>query len=79
MTDDRTPEDAFGADMDRLRAEVGAARLEEAERRGIGEQMLTDALFGVMAADEAAERMKSMEFFCRPAEPGWGWEENNGE
>ena len=77
---DPTPEDiAFAADMDRLRAAVGSAALEEAARRGIGDQMLNDAMNAALAAnDPPLWRLDpSVVFWSEPAEPGWGWEENN--
>ena len=77
MTEQFSPEQvAFEADLDRLRAQVGAARLAEAETRDVGLQMLFDAADRTMAANEAAERMKSIHWFQRPAEPGWGWDDN---
>jgi hypothetical protein len=77
MSDNPIPEDlAFEADLDRLRAQVGAARLEEGARRGIGDQMLTDALLATMAANEQARHMRSRDLWSRPAEPNWGWEDD---
>jgi hypothetical protein len=73
MTDTTPEEIAFRADMDRLRAQAGAARLEEASRRGIGDQMLTDALLRIMDANEMDERARRFNLWSRPAEPGWGW------
>ena len=65
MTDEQSgPEQvAFEADLDRLRAAVGTAALAEASRRGIGEQMLTDALLGAMAANELAEFRGSVDLW----------------
>lgn len=78
MTDQPTPEDvSFRADMDRLRAQVGAARLAEAERRDIGGQMLNDALNSALAANETARHMRSRDLWSRPAEPGWGWDDTD--
>jgi hypothetical protein len=60
-----TPEDlAFAADLDRLRAAVGADRLEEAQRRGVGDDMLEQALL-------VHRRDASVVFWSRPAEPNW--------
>lgn len=76
------PEDlAFEADMDRLRAQVGALRLEEAARRGVGDEMLTDALERAIAANDPPlwRRDPSVVFWSEPAKPGWGWDENNQE
>lgn len=76
MTDDEfNPEQlAFDADIARLRKATGADRLAEASRRGIGDQQLEQALLRVMDANEAADRMKSIDLWSRPAEDGWGWE-----
>jgi hypothetical protein len=78
MTDNPTPEDlAFAAQLDRLRAAVGPARLEEAARRGIGDQMLEQALLGVMDGADNVARRESHDLWSKSAEPNWGWEENN--
>jgi hypothetical protein len=77
MTDNPTPEEiAFRADMDRLRAAVGPAALEEAARRGVGEQMLTDALLRAIAANDPPlwRRDPSVVMWSEPAKPGWGWD-----
>jgi hypothetical protein len=70
---DHTPNEdaAFQADMDRLRAQIGAARLEEAARRGIGEQMLQAAMEGIERA-ELLELIKGSVHQCDPSElPTW--------
>jgi hypothetical protein len=69
-----TPEEiAFQADLDRLRAQVGPAALEEAQRRGVGEQMLNDALNRVMEVRQAEldELYSSRGFWSATPEPGW--------
>lgn len=79
MTDNPTPEDiAFQADLDRLRAELGPAALEEAARRGIGDQMLNDAQNTALAANDPplARRDPSVVFWSEPAQEGWGWEDD---
>lgn len=74
MSGEVSPEDlAWLAARDQLIAQIGPARLAEAEFRDIGMQMLFDAGARIMAAEEAAERRKSMNFYSRPAEEGWGW------
>lgn len=71
MTDE-TPEDAaFAADLDRLRAQLGAAALAEAQRRGIGDDMWTDALLRVMDANELERFRGDISLWSRPAEEGW--------
>jgi hypothetical protein len=76
MTEQSGPEHvAWLAARDRLRAAVGPAALAEAARRDIGTQMLFDAGARIMDANEMDERMKAIEFWSRPAEPNWGWDE----
>jgi len=58
---------AFQADMDRLKAQVGAAALAEAQRLGVGDQMMTDALIRAIAANDAPPDG----MWSRPAEEGW--------
>lgn len=72
MTDEHvSPEQvAFEADLDRLRAAVGPAALEEASRRGIGDQMLVQALLSTMDAAEAAQLGSPMRWWRTPL--GWG-------
>ncbi len=77
MTDDTPEHISWLAARDRLRAAVGPAALEEAARRDIGTQMLFDAGARIMAASEMAEHMRSRDLWSRPAEPNWGWEEEN--
>ena len=77
-----TPEDvAFAADMDRLRAAVGPAALDEAARRGIGDQMLNDAYLRIMEANDPplTRRDPSVVFSSEPPEPGWGWNEGDND
>jgi hypothetical protein len=74
-----TPEDiAWLADRDRLRAAVGADRLAEAARRAIGDQQLEQALLQALSANDADLRRRDprVELWSDPAEPGWGWDDD---
>jgi hypothetical protein len=76
MSSNPTPEEiAFEADLERLKAAVGPAALEEAARREIGDQMLTEAYLRIMDANELDELKRSVDLWSRPAEPGWGWDD----
>jgi hypothetical protein len=69
----------FQAALDQLRAQVGPARLEEAQRREIGEQMLEQALNAALATNDPPlwRRDPSVVMWMKAAEPNWGWDENN--
>jgi hypothetical protein len=71
---DESPEDvAFRADLDRLKAAYGEEKLADAERRGVGDMMLFDALNATLKCNDRplASRDPSVVLFVEPAEPGW--------
>lgn len=77
--DESAPEDpAFEADLDRLRAAVGPAALEEAARRGVGDEMLEEALLRAIATNDPDFRRRdpSVVFWSERPRPGWGWEDD---
>lgn len=77
-----TPEEiSFQADLDRLRAAVGPAALQEGSRRGIGDAMLERALLQAMAANDPPlwRRDPSVVFWSEPATPRWEWDSDDEE
>lgn len=81
MSDDDV-DAAFQADLDRLRAAIGQGALGEASsRRGLGDQMMFDALSRTLEANDRPlwRTDPSAVMWGSPATPGWGWDPDDDE